>query len=173
MSDETVASDGLSPEERKVVEQFRQQMTAEEGPAVKQVENESLGNLLDGTKIQFKPGPGKDYSPALRGFARYEGREQRRLEALAAAKARAEKNKKTVVARVNEAALRLKGSNVGDTIAYIKELSQQEQEIYTLAEEVLHDGGRKQVIGSLAAVGAKLRETFESERATLKDIAES
>lgn len=167
---------GLTPEEAAVVASFRQRMAAdpaESGPAVKQVQNTSLGNLLDGTKIQYQPGEGREYSPALKGAARYAARERRRLEALEAARKRAEKNRKSVFARVNEAALRLKGSNVMDTVAYIKDLNQQDQEIYLLAEELLHDGGRQGVIGSFAKVGASVRTKFEEERDILAELAES
>lgn len=168
MSDEATRS-----EEQAVVESFRQRMAEpNDGTNQVQVVNESLGQLLDGTKIQYAPGPGRELSPAPRGAERWARRERRRLEAQEAARKRAQKGRdKTVLQRVAEQSKKIQGRNVTDTVEYIDGLGARDAQYAVLAEEL----GEHRVgvlSGARVKVGAKLRAAFEAERAEHSELFE-
>lgn len=160
----------VSDEEMAVVEKFRQQMANPDQGETVSVVNTSLGmDPRDGTKIQFKGGkPDWKPEPAARGYDRWAARERRRLEASAAAKARAQKNKKSLFRRVQDAAEKLEGRNVADTVALIEMQSPQDREVYILAEE--RGQNRVSVIRNAGfQVTRKMREALQAEL----DIIES
>lgn len=162
--------EATTPEEALAVQNFRQQMSEPQGPEQVQVINTSLGQLLDGTKIQYAPGPGRELSPAPRGAERWKRREMRRLEAVEAAKKRAQRGKeKTVLQRVSEQAKKLDGRNTQDTVEYILGLSLKDAEYAVLAEE--QGPNRKGVLGSVGIkVGAETRRKFEAEREQVEEL---
>lgn len=162
--------EALSPEEMAVVEAFRQRMANPEQGEMVTVQNESLGQLLDGTKLQFRPGDGKTYQPAPQGAERFRQREQRRQEAREAAQRRAARGKQEpLVVKVDKAIERLKGANVADTIAYIKDLPQKEQEVYILAE--IEGENRVSVVRSFPKLGAKVQEQYRKEREVYNELS--
>jgi len=141
------------------------------------VVNESLGmNPHNGEKIQWAPGIDpttgrpKPLSPAPRGFDRFKARERRRLEALAASKARAEKNRKSVTVQVDEMTERLKGRNVSETAAFMETLAPHDLEIAVLAEE--QGAARKSILDIPGfKVSRKVRDQYQTEQTILEDVA--
>jgi hypothetical protein len=159
----------LTPEEKAVVESFRQRMaTPDPTPAVSVV-NESLGSLLDGTKIQFQGGdPSWTPSPAPRGQARWAGRERRRLEAEEAVRSRAQKNHQTMLQQVEKATHQLQGRNAAETVQLIEMQSEHDREVFILAEEL---GQARSTVLSRAgfAVSNKVRDQYHAERSIVEE----
>lgn len=163
----------LSPEEQALVDQFRKQMGDPGAPAESvNVQHESLGRLMDGTKIQFRPGDGKEYSPALPKAQRWAARERRRIEAQQAAKARAAKGKlRTASQHVEEYKRQLSGRNVREAIEFLQGLQNIERSYALLAEEMF-GGNRVSVMKSFPPVDHKVRAQYESEQEVLREYAQ-
>lgn len=152
--------------------QFMRQMNDPDAQPADSVVNESLGmNPMNGAKIQFRSGkPGWQPEPAPKGYARWAGREQRRLEAQEAAKRRSEKNRKSIYARVDEAKDKLKGRNVQDTIALIELASPADREVLVLAEEL--GANRATVLRNPGfAVSNAVREEYARAVQTIEEAA--
>jgi hypothetical protein len=164
-ADEALAA--LTVEERAVVEQFRKQMASPESETVSVV-NESLGKLMDGTKIQFRPGPGKEPSPALPRGQRWAMRERRRLEAAEAARQRNQANRKSIFQQVEAAGKQLSGRNMPDTLRLIEMQSPHFRDFYILAEE--EGQNRKGVLSALPPCTQKTREKYEAEKAVIEEV---
>lgn len=164
----------LSAEELQLLESFREAMADPNRPQGVLVQHESLGQTPQGEKLQFRSGK-PDYvpDPAPRGFTRWERREQRRLEALRAAKARAEKNRKSVFKQVQAAMEKLEGRTVPETLQIISALSMKEAQIYALAEEL--GANRKTVLQhpAIPAASRTLREEYQAEVETIREMSEA
>lgn len=162
----------LSPEELAVVQAFRQQM-ADPAAGVQKtlVQHESLGTLLDGTKIQYRPGGGKSPEPALPKAQRWAMRERRRMEAMDAAEKRAARGKlRTTTQKVDEYKRQLDGRNVREALEYLGTIPAIERSYALLAEE--QTGNRVSVLKNFPPVDNKVRAQYESEQEVLRDYTE-
>lgn len=167
-----MSDDALSPEEAQLIKEFREQMGSPEVGGRQQVEviHESLGSTPQGHKIQFQPGNGKPYQPALRGQERAAARAARVREAMEASQARLEKNRQTILKQVDAMKRRIDGRNATETVMYIESLSGHDREVAVLAEELTQN--RATVLrGAGMNVSNRIREQYQSELEVAEEAA--